>query len=97
MKSLTIIFLVIFISLQVNAKVYKKCEFARAMKNAGFPRSDLPDWVCLVKHESHFDTQAMNKDNSDRSWDWGIFQINDRYWCKGSYPGGSCLQYGLQQ
>ncbi|XP_055910463.1 lysozyme c-1-like [Eupeodes corollae] len=47
----------------------------------GIPRSDLPDWVCLVRYESNFKTTATNT-NKNKTKDWGIFQINDRWWCK---------------
>ncbi|GAB0094128.1 lysozyme [Sergentomyia squamirostris] len=67
---------------------YDRCELARELASHGFPHSQLPDWICLVESESNFDTRATNPSNSDRSKDWGLFQINDRYWCKGSYPGG---------
>ena len=64
-----------------SAKTYKKCELARKMYNAGFSKSSLPDWMCLVEAESEYDTKAKNTQNADGSTDWGIFQINDRYWC----------------
>lgn len=70
-----------------NAKIYSKCELARKMDKAGFARSSLPDWMCLVDAESSFNTKAKNTQNADGSTDWGIFQINDRYWCN---PGPGC-------
>ncbi|KAL7020483.1 hypothetical protein ACKWTF_011556 [Chironomus riparius] len=78
--------IVVFVTI-ANAKIYSKCELARVMDKAGFPRSSLPDWMCLVDSESSFNTKAINPYNSDGSSDWGIFQINDRYWC---YPGTGC-------
>lgn len=36
--------------------------------------------VCLAKHESNYITGAINN-NSDGSTDYGIFQINNRWWC----------------
>lgn len=67
----------------VQGKIYSKCELAKTMARNGVPRNELPDWVCLVKSESNFNTRATNT-NTDKSKDWGIFQINDRYWCKPS-------------
>lgn len=46
--------------------------------------------VCLVLSESNGNTKAVNNYNSDGSKDWGLFQINDRYWCKNGYRGGGC-------
>lgn len=36
--------------------------------------------VCLTKWESGFSTTAINH-NTDGSTDYGIFQINSRWWC----------------
>uniref|UniRef100_A0A7G3A836 lysozyme n=1 Tax=Lutzomyia longipalpis TaxID=7200 RepID=A0A7G3A836_LUTLO len=71
-----------------TARRYERCELARELAGYGFPRSQLPDWICLVESESNFDTRAVNHCNTDGSKDWGLFQINDRYWCQGSYPNG---------
>ncbi|XP_062869753.1 LOW QUALITY PROTEIN: lysozyme C-like [Trichomycterus rosablanca] len=66
-----------------NAKVYSRCELARALKANGmdgYHGISLANWVCLTKHESDFNTRATNH-NSDGSTDYGIFQINNRWWC----------------
>uniref|UniRef100_A0AAR2JFJ0 lysozyme n=1 Tax=Pygocentrus nattereri TaxID=42514 RepID=A0AAR2JFJ0_PYGNA len=42
--------------------------------------------VCLANAESSFNTRITNK-NSDGSTDYGIFQINNRWWCSdGQFP-----------
>ncbi|XP_055906822.1 lysozyme 1B-like [Eupeodes corollae] len=69
---------------KTQGKIFKKCELARAMYRLGVPKSELRDWVCLAKGESSYNTKAINHSNSDGSSDWGIFQVNDRYWCKPS-------------
>ncbi|XP_053661912.1 lysozyme c-1-like [Anopheles marshallii] len=73
----------------VEAKTYKKCELVKALHNNGIPRGLLPDWVCLVQHESSFSTTATHK-NVDGSTDYGIFQINNRYWCDSNYGANEC-------
>lgn len=78
-----IVVLLVSIFLSVQGKIYSKCELARALSSNGIPRSDLPDWVCLVKAESNFNTKATNT-NTNKTKDWGIFQINDKWWCKSS-------------
>lgn len=65
-----------------TAKIYSKCSLARTLFNYGVPYRELSDWMCLVEGESSFNTRAINPSNSDGSVDWGLFQINDRYWCK---------------
>lgn len=66
--------LIFSVATQIDAKIYTKCEFARTMRSAGFSMESLPDWVCLVQHESNFNSGVINYHNSDGSWDWGIFQ-----------------------
>ncbi|KAG5272687.1 hypothetical protein AALO_G00168260 [Alosa alosa] len=66
-----------------SAKVYDHCELARTLKAAGmdgYRGVSLADWVCLSKWESSYNTQATNK-NTDGSTDYGIFQINSKWWC----------------
>merc|ERR1712179_818993 len=67
--------------LGVQAKVYDRCELARELLNVhGFVRRGLGDWICLVESESTYNTAATH-DNGNGSRDYGLFQINDRYWC----------------
>ncbi|CAN9504737.1 unnamed protein product [Ophioblennius macclurei] len=80
MRSLVFLLLVAMSS----AKVFERCEWARVLKSQGmdgYQGISLADWVCLSQHESSYNTKAINN-NSDGSSDYGIFQINSRYWCK---------------
>uniref|UniRef100_A0A8B9FIM0 lysozyme n=1 Tax=Amazona collaria TaxID=241587 RepID=A0A8B9FIM0_9PSIT len=52
-----------------------------------WPTSFIADWVCLVKHESSYNTKAVN--NNGPSRDYGIFQINSKYWCEDGKTSGS--------
>nr|AXH73012.1 lysozyme [Acipenser dabryanus] len=68
----------------VNGKVFERCELAKKLKISGldgYRGYSLPNWVCLSFYESRFNTQAVNH-NTDRSTDYGIFQINSRWWCE---------------
>ncbi|KAL6097306.1 lyz [Pungitius sinensis] len=73
-----------------SAKVYERCEWARVLKAYGmdgYRGYSLADWVCLSHRESGYSTTAINL-NTDRSTDYGIFQINSRWWCNdGRTPG----------
>uniref|UniRef100_A0A182T0I3 Lysozyme n=1 Tax=Anopheles maculatus TaxID=74869 RepID=A0A182T0I3_9DIPT len=73
----------------VETKTYKKCELVKALHNNGIPKSKLADWVCLVQWESSFSTTATNR-NVDGSTDYGIFQINNKYWCDSNYGANEC-------
>ncbi|XP_021061360.1 lysozyme C [Mus pahari] len=74
----------LLLSVTAQAKVYERCEFARTLKRngmAGYRGVSLANWVCLAQHESNYNTQATNYNPGSRSTDYGIFQINSRYWC----------------
>ncbi|XP_050075897.1 lysozyme c-1-like [Anopheles maculipalpis] len=72
-----------------EAKTYKKCELVKALYNHGIQKPKLADWVCLVQWESSFSTTATHR-NNDGSTDYGIFQINNKYWCDSDYEANEC-------
>ncbi|KAJ8338899.1 hypothetical protein SKAU_G00356850 [Synaphobranchus kaupii] len=66
-----------------SAKIYSRCELARTLQAAGmdgYQGVSLANWVCLSQWESSYNTDATHHD-WDGSTDYGIFQINSRYWC----------------
>ncbi|XP_049318768.1 lysozyme C-like [Astyanax mexicanus] len=73
------------------ASAQTNCPLARTLKAAGmdgFNGVSLAHWVCMAFAESSYDTQATHFNPSDGSTDYGIFQINSRYWCSdGKFPG----------
>ncbi|KAK7898735.1 hypothetical protein WMY93_019588 [Mugilogobius chulae] len=72
----------------VQARVYERCEWARLLKSSGmdqFAKISLADWVCMTKWESSYNTSAKNR-NRNNSTDYGIFQINSKWWCKDDGP-----------
>ncbi|CAO2581723.1 Lysozyme C-1 [Lemmus lemmus] len=74
----------LLLSVTVHAKVYTRCAFAKILKENGmdgYKGVSLADWVCLAQHESNFNTKATNYNPGGQSTDYGIFQINSRYWC----------------
>ncbi|XP_041529292.1 lysozyme C-1-like [Microtus oregoni] len=74
----------LLLSVTVDAKVYTRCAFAKLLKENGmdgYKGVSLADWVCLAQHESNFNTKATNYNPGSRSTDYGIFQINSKYWC----------------
>ncbi|ROT81705.1 lysozyme [Penaeus vannamei] len=44
---------------------------------------------CIAEFESSFNTAAINR-NRNRSTDYGIFQINNKYWCGSDYGKNVC-------
>ncbi|MED6253989.1 hypothetical protein ATANTOWER_011169 [Ataeniobius toweri] len=80
MKSLVFLLLA---AVLVEGKVFERCAWARMMKSSGmdgYRGISLANWVCLTKWESGYNTSAVNH-NRDKSTDYGIFQINSRWWC----------------
>ncbi|XP_011784684.1 PREDICTED: lysozyme C isoform X2 [Colobus angolensis palliatus] len=90
MKALIILGLVL-LSVTVQGKIFERCELARTLKKLGldgYKGVSLANWVCLAKWESGYNTDATNYNPGDESTDYGIFQINSRYWCNnGKTPG----------
>ncbi|XP_069673836.1 lysozyme-like isoform X2 [Periplaneta americana] len=73
-----------------EAKVFKECELVHQLKQYGVPEHEWSDWVCIAEGESTFNTEAINTENTDGSYDYGIFQINSMYWCKLGSEGNGC-------
>lgn len=91
MKIIAIFLLCYFTIKTSDGKVWEVCELARELhKNRGFSRDELPDWMCLIEHESSYNSKAVGGPNTDGSYDWGLWQINDRYWCTPGSKGKAC-------
>ncbi|XP_030374009.1 lysozyme X-like [Scaptodrosophila lebanonensis] len=76
-----------------KGRTLDRCTLARELDNLNVPRHELPTWVCIAKYESSFRTHVVGPPNTDGSNDYGIFQINDRYWCQpsnGKYSSNGC-------
>ncbi|KAB0403902.1 hypothetical protein E2I00_016994, partial [Balaenoptera physalus] len=83
MKAVLILGLLL-LPVAVQGKIFERCELARTLKRLGldgFKGISLANWVCLAKWESSYNTRATNYNPGSRSTDYGIFQINSRYWC----------------
>ncbi|KAJ1061572.1 hypothetical protein K5549_002607 [Capra hircus] len=83
MKALVILGL-LCLSVAVQGKVFERCELARTLKELGldgYKGVSLANWMCLARWESNYNTRATNYNRGDKSTDYGIFQINSRWWC----------------
>ncbi|XP_010839927.1 PREDICTED: lysozyme C, tracheal isozyme-like [Bison bison bison] len=83
MKALLILGLLL-LSVAVQGKTFERCELARTLKKlglAGYKGVSLANWMCLAKGESSYNTQAKNFNRGSQSTDYGIFQINSKWWC----------------
>ncbi|XP_045685350.1 lysozyme C, milk isozyme-like [Phyllostomus hastatus] len=92
MRSVLIIFLLSCFFAACNAKIFSKCELARKLKAHGmdgFHGYSLANWVCMAEHESNFNTGAFNGKNANGSSDYGLFQLNNKWWCKDKIPSAN--------
>uniref|UniRef100_A0A240PMQ9 Lysozyme n=1 Tax=Anopheles atroparvus TaxID=41427 RepID=A0A240PMQ9_ANOAO len=88
---LFVVTIVLAILSSAYGKIFTKCELARVLFNNGFPKSQIPDWLCIAQNESGYNTAALNTKNTNGSMDYGMFQINNKYWCSTtSTPGKDC-------
>nr|AFI81522.1 c-1 lysozyme [Periplaneta americana] len=71
-----------------QAKQFTDCEFIAELKKHGF--KDLQNWLCLAKSESGLRSHVVGGPNRNKSFDYGIFQINNKYWCGEGKRGGDC-------
>ncbi|XP_075165006.1 inactive lysozyme 1A-like [Haematobia irritans] len=64
-----------------SGRILNRCSLAKEMYAMGVPKTELPHWVCIAKYESSFRTGVVGPTNANGSKDYGIFQINNKYWC----------------
>ncbi|XP_034826898.1 lysozyme-like [Maniola hyperantus] len=90
MKCMLVLIALAVVVLQCEGKTFTRCELVRELRRQRFPERQLRDWVCLVERESNRRTNAIrNESNGSRSY--GLFQINDRFWCSNTNtPGKDC-------
>lgn len=62
-----------------QGKVFSRCELVRQLRSWG---STMPaTWTCIANFESGYNTAAIGGPNTNGTYDHGIWQINDNYWC----------------
>ncbi|KAH8412967.1 hypothetical protein KR009_007212, partial [Drosophila setifemur] len=90
LRQIPLLILLLMGSEQVESKLYMRCELARSLLQAHrFNRSFISIWICMVEHESSLDTRKITA-QEDGSKSYGLFQINNRNYCRDGYPGGHC-------
>ncbi|XP_015906495.1 lysozyme C, tracheal isozyme [Parasteatoda tepidariorum] len=84
MSPLAAIFISFSLINDVQGKILQPCEVAEAMISLGQSKINAAKWVCLAKFASGFNTQALSEEQKDGSFDFGVFQINDKFCRLGS-------------
>ncbi|XP_017103991.2 lysozyme P [Drosophila bipectinata] len=82
MKAVMVICVLSVVVSSIQARTLDRCTLAREMSALGVPRDQLDKWTCIAQHESSFRTSVVGPANSNGSNDYGIFQINNKYWCQ---------------
>ncbi|KAB0378834.1 hypothetical protein FD755_010412 [Muntiacus reevesi] len=77
MKVLLILGLLL-LSVAVQGKKFQRCELARTLKRFGL---DGYKGMCLTYGESRYNTHVTNYNPGSKSTDYGLFQINSKWWC----------------
>ncbi|XP_062550871.1 lysozyme-like [Armigeres subalbatus] len=64
-----------------ESKTFTQCELAKLLhRTYNFDKAKVNNFVCLAQAESSLNTVKTHK-NSNGSTDYGLFQINNKYWC----------------
>ncbi|ERL84604.1 hypothetical protein D910_02032 [Dendroctonus ponderosae] len=67
-------------------KIYRRCDLVKELRNFDVPEEEIGTWVCIARHESNYDTGAMNPGSGDH----GLLQISQLYWCSPPGDGYGC-------
>nr|XP_056716977.1 lysozyme C, milk isozyme-like [Euleptes europaea] len=85
MKAFLLLTLLACVIPKGRGEVLGRCELAQTLQELGldgYAGYSLANWVCMAFHESSYNTDATHYNDYDGSTDFGIFQINSRYWCQ---------------
>ncbi|XP_050668531.1 lysozyme [Leptidea sinapis] len=72
-----------------HKRTFTRCQLSRELLRYNFPRTLIPNWVCLIEHASGRTTDKLTNHNNSYS-SYGLFQINNKDWCKKGRKGGNC-------
>ncbi|XP_049881416.1 lysozyme [Pectinophora gossypiella] len=72
-----------------HARTFTRCQLSRELLRYNFPRSLIAHWVCLIEHASGRTTDKVTNHNNAYT-SYGLFQINNKEWCKKGRKGGHC-------
>ncbi|XP_067627390.1 lysozyme 2-like [Eurosta solidaginis] len=73
---------VLTLTAPIFGRILTRCSLAHEMLDLGVPKDELARWAYIAERESAFNTTAVGKTNTNGSTDYGLFQINSRYWCQ---------------
>ncbi|XP_067627397.1 lysozyme 1-like [Eurosta solidaginis] len=93
MKVLVCFIMALALAAPAFGKTFTRCSLAMEMYNMGVPKDELARWTCIADNESSYRTDVVGPTNKNGSKDYGIFQINNKFWCQaadGSTSSNGC-------
>ncbi|GFG32422.1 hypothetical protein Cfor_02522, partial [Coptotermes formosanus] len=91
MRAFSVCLILVIVTAHTSlARKFTPCQLLSELRRHGVPGNELATWICIAQRESALNTAAINRANTDGSRDNGIFQINNRYWCRDNGRGGEC-------
>lgn len=83
MRAAVVIITLALVAFAAANRTFDRCSLARELYYShGVPWDELDKWTCIAEHESSFRTWVVGPPNGDGSSDYGLFQVNDLYWCQ---------------
>ncbi|XP_059621308.1 lysozyme c-1-like [Phlebotomus argentipes] len=73
-----------------EGRKFTKCELLPILLDEGFPLEEISDWLCVIQTESSYNSSAIGGPNTNGSFDYGLFQINENYWCDDGGLSNDC-------
>ena len=68
---------------RISSGSLTQCQVAALLRKQ-FDETLIPQLVCTAKHESTFTCNRKGALNGDGTRDYGLLQVNSRYWCNGA-------------
>ena len=85
-------------SVQIKRSRLKCPQYETMILSVGFTRQELPTLDAIIYRESRCLSYVVNRTlNKDKSYDYGLTQINGRSWCEPTryYPNGYLQTLGI--
>jgi hypothetical protein len=85
-------------SVQLKRSRLKCPQYETTILSVGFTRAELPVMDAIIYRESRCLSYVVNRTlNKDKSYDYGLTQINGRSWCEPTryYPNGYLQTVGV--
>lgn len=74
-----------------KAKTFSRCELAQELHyKHNMPKETVHTWLCIAQQQSAMSTAKVSALDAEGFRSFGIFQINEKFWCSAQVPGKAC-------